>query len=158
VLARTAAVRSESRNEERKDDCPHRACAASEGRKVIVRQYCILLTAALSLLNVFHCGAQGSAFTYQGRLDANGSPASGIYDLRFLLFNVPTAGASIAGPVTNAGVAIAGGLFSVSIDFGPGVLDGPPRWLQIGVRTNGNPAGFVALAPRQLLTPAPYAI
>lgn len=27
--------------------------------------------------------AQGTAFTYQGRLDDAGSPANGVYDLRF---------------------------------------------------------------------------
>ena len=30
--------------------------------------------------------AQGTAFTYQGQLNANGSVASGIYDLRFTIY------------------------------------------------------------------------
>ena len=29
--------------------------------------------------------AQGTAFTYQGRLNASGQPANGVYDLRFRL-------------------------------------------------------------------------
>ena len=31
--------------------------------------------------------AQGTAFTYQGRLIDNGSPAGGIYDLRFAIYD-----------------------------------------------------------------------
>ena len=33
--------------------------------------------------------AQGTAFTYQGQLQDNGSPASGNYDLQFMLFPLP---------------------------------------------------------------------
>ena len=36
--------------------------------------------------------AQGTAFTYQGRLQNNGSPASGTYNLTFSLFNVSNGG------------------------------------------------------------------
>ncbi len=32
--------------------------------------------------------AQGTAFTYQGQLNAGGSPASGSYDLTFTLYNL----------------------------------------------------------------------
>ena len=31
--------------------------------------------------------AQGTVFTYQGRLSDNGGPANGQYDLRFTLYN-----------------------------------------------------------------------
>jgi len=31
--------------------------------------------------------AQGTAFTYQGRLDAGGAPANGIYDWRFTIYD-----------------------------------------------------------------------
>ena len=30
--------------------------------------------------------AQGTAFTYQGRLSNNGSPASGVYNLQFTVY------------------------------------------------------------------------
>jgi hypothetical protein len=33
--------------------------------------------------------AQGTAFTYQGRLNNNGAPASGVYDLQFTVFDSP---------------------------------------------------------------------
>jgi BclA-like protein len=63
----------------------------------------------------------------------------------------------VAGPVTNNAVAVTNGLFTVLIDFGPGVFNGATNWLEIGVETNGG-GSFTTLAPRQQLTPAPYAI
>jgi len=101
--------------------------------------------------------AQGTAFTYQGQLQNNGSPASGIYNLTFSLFNTNTAGVAIAGPVTNNAVAVTNSLFTVLIDFGPDVFTGQTNWLQIGVETNGVNS-FTTLTPRQQLTPTPYAI
>ena len=101
--------------------------------------------------------AQGTAFTYQGRLNSSGVPANGSYDLAFTLFNTNTAGSAIAGPVTNTAVAVTNGLFTTTIDFGPGVFTGATNWLQIGVATNGV-STFTPLSPRQQLTPVPYAI
>jgi hypothetical protein len=101
--------------------------------------------------------SQGTAFTYQGRLSDNGQPASRAYDLRFALYdstNLP--GTLVAGPVTNSGVVVSNGLFTVTLDFGPGVFTGPARWLDLAVRTNGG--SFVALSPRQALTASPYAV
>jgi hypothetical protein len=101
--------------------------------------------------------AQGTAFTYQGRLNANGGPASGTYSLVFSLYATNTGGTAVAGPVTNNGVAVTNGLFMVTIDFGSGAWNGETNWLQIGVETNGS-SPFTSLAPRQELTPTPYAI
>ena len=53
---------------------------------------------------------------------------------------------------------VSNGLFMVNLDFGSGIFTGPARWLDMGVRTNGNTNAFTILTPRQLLTPAPYAI
>ena len=115
----------------------------------------VLLSALNSQPSTAH--AQGTAFTYQGRLNNNGSPASGTYNLTFSLFNTNTSGVAIAGPVTNNAVIVTNGLFTVLVDFGPGVFTGQTNWLEIGVETNGvNP--FTTLAPRQQLTPTPYAI
>jgi len=101
--------------------------------------------------------AQGTAFTYQGRLQNNGSPASGTYNLTFTLFTNNTGGTAVAGPVTNSASLITNGLFTVTMDFGAGAWNGETNWLQIGVETNGG-AGFSPLNPRQEVTPAPYAI
>jgi trimeric autotransporter adhesin len=100
--------------------------------------------------------AQGTAFTYQGRLNDGGSPAHGSYDLTFSLFNVSSGGSAVAGPSTQAGVGITNGLFTVTLDFGS-VFNGTTYWLQIAARTNGA-ATFITLSPRQQLTPTPYAI
>ncbi|MDE3068171.1 MAG: tail fiber domain-containing protein [Verrucomicrobiota bacterium] len=101
--------------------------------------------------------AQGTAFTYQGRLDDNGAPAGGIYDLRFTIYDAPTNGNVVGNPLTNAATAVSNGLFTVQLDFGAGVFEGQSRWLDIGVATNGG-GGFTTLMPRQPLMPAPYAI
>jgi hypothetical protein len=106
----------------------------------------------------FSTFAQGTAFTYQGRLNDTGQLANGIYDLRFTIFdstNLP--GTIIAGPITNSATGVSNGLFTVTLDFGSGVFTGPARWLQIDARTNGG-ASFNPLSPRQDLTPAPYTI
>jgi N-acetylneuraminic acid mutarotase len=103
------------------------------------------------------CLAQGTAFTYQGRLDEGNSPASGIYDLRFTIYDAATAGATVGAAFNTNGVAVSNGLFIVTLDFGPGVFNGAARWLEIAVRNNGGGA-FTALSPRQAISPAPYAI
>jgi hypothetical protein len=101
--------------------------------------------------------AQGTAFTYQGRLTSGNSPVNGSYDLTFALFNAPSGGSAVAGPVTTNAVAVSNGLFAVGLDFGSGIFNGAAYWLEIGVRTNGV-GGFTSLVPRQALNPAPYAI
>jgi len=120
----------------------------------------LVFLALLSTLNVQRSTAfgQGTVFTYQGRLNDNGAPAAGIYDLRFAIYDSTNSpGTLIAGPLTNSAVAVSNGLFAVQLDFGMGVFTGPDRWLQIAVRTNGGDA-FNDLTPRQPLTPVPYAI
>jgi hypothetical protein len=113
---------------------------------------------ALALLaGVHQAAAQGTAFTYQGQLQDNGSPASGTYNLTFSLFNTNASGVAIAGPVTTNGVIVTNGLFTVLIDFGADAFTGGTNWLQIGVETNGF-GSFTTLTPRQKLTPVPDAI
>ncbi|HEV2434433.1 MAG TPA: tail fiber domain-containing protein [Verrucomicrobiae bacterium] len=101
--------------------------------------------------------AQGTAFTYQGQLNNGGSPANGSYDFKLILYDAANAGNILAGPITNAAVAVSNGLFTMTVDFGPGVFIGESNWLHLAVSTNGA-GSFVALSPRQQLTPAPNAI
>ncbi len=103
------------------------------------------------------CFAQGTAFTYQGRLNTGSNPADGNYDLRFGLYNASTAGLQQGSLLTNSATPVSNGLFTVTLDFGAGMFPGAARWLEIGVRTNGS-GSFATLAPRQQLTPAPYAV
>src|SRR5215212_8674958 len=113
----------------------------------------------LWLLVAFNCLAQGTTFTYQARLSTAASPANGVYDLRFTIYDSTNSpGSILAGPVTNLTVAISNGLFTVPLDFGSIVFNGEQRWLEIAVRTNGAGAAFSTLAPRQLIAPTPLAI
>jgi hypothetical protein len=122
---------------------------------VKTRIFCIVLLALLA--NLHPVFAQGTAFTYQGRLNENGSPAGGNYDFTFALFNTDSTNTGQVGnTLTNLDVGVTNGLFTVVLDFGAN-FPGASRWLDIGVRSNGG-VTFTALNPLQELTPAPYAI
>ena len=100
--------------------------------------------------------AQGTAFTFQGRLNDGASPANGNYDVTFGLFSVSGGPGQVGGTLTNAAAAVSNGLFTVTLDFGAN-FPGANRWLEIAVRTNGSGA-FTTLSPRQKITATPYAI
>src|SRR5690349_19345815 len=102
--------------------------------------------------------AQGTTFTYQGRLTSGGTLASGSYDFQFILFDNDVGGNQQGVILTNTAIGVANGLFTTTLDFGAGPFSaGAPRWLEISVRTN-NTGSFAALSPRQPLSPAPYAV
>lgn len=100
----------------------------------------------------------GTAFTYQGRLAEGGSPANGLYDLRFTLFDSLAGGVPVGSPnvVTADATSISNGLFVVSLNFGP-AFSGQGRWLSIEVKTN-RAASYFVLAPRTELTATPEAL
>ena len=101
--------------------------------------------------------AQGTAFTYQGQLNAGGAPANGGFDFTFALFNNSSAnGGQVGATLTNLDVPVSNGLFTVQLDFGA-VFAGNATWLAVGVRSNGV-GGFTVLNPLQELTPTPYAM
>jgi len=115
-----------------------------------------LLLSALGLL-VPTASAQGTAFTYNGSLTANGGPANGDFDLAFSLFTSPTNEVATAGPITNSATIITNGLFMVTLDFGAGIFTGTNYWLDISVRPSGSNT-FTELTPRQPITPSPYTV
>ncbi len=105
--------------------------------------------------------AQGTAFTYEGRLDfgipSAPIPATGLYDFQFRVYDAATLGLP-QGPLQSfVAVPVTNGLFTVRLDFGSGVFTGPARWLDLKVQTNGAGA-YTQLTPRTELTPTPYAI
>jgi hypothetical protein len=122
-------------------------------------RHLLFLCLALSPLAPASARAQGTAFTYQGRLTAAGLPAEGPYEMRFALYGAVAGGAPVGGTL-ELPVTVADGAFSVLLDFGacPACFDGAPRFLEIGVRPSGSPDPHVLLEPRQEVTPAPYAM
>jgi hypothetical protein len=102
--------------------------------------------------------AQTSLFNYQGQLSLAGEPANGEFDMRFTLHDTAAQPAQVGSALTNAPVGVTSGLFSVTLDFGSAAFNGGPRWLQIGIRPNGDTNEYIILSPRQPLTSTPYAI
>lgn len=108
--------------------------------------------------NAGMAGALGTAFTYQGSLTDGASPANGRYDFEFRLYDDATHGTQVGSTVPRPGVEVADGAFTLLLDFGENVFAGEPRYLEIAVRSAGSATSHVTLAPRQPLTPTPYAL
>jgi hypothetical protein len=106
--------------------------------------------------------AMGSAFTYQGRLSDTAGPADGLYDFSFKLYDNPDlVFAAQQGPAIDVeDLDVVDGYFTVELDFGGSVFNGDARWLEIAVRPGetNDPNAFMALTPRQEVTPTPYAL
>jgi hypothetical protein len=116
----------------------------------------LVLWFSVLLLATSPAAAQSTAFTYQGKLNDSGAPASGSYDLQFKLFDAADSGNQVGPSINKLAVATAGGLFVVELDFGAGAFSGAPRFLEIGVRPAGSTGGFQQLLPRQAITGTPY--
>jgi len=101
--------------------------------------------------------AQTTAFTFQGSMQTSGSPANGNFDFDFKLFDLVSAGAQQGSTIQRLNVAVANGIFTVSLDFGAGTLPGADRFLEIAVRTAGGPL-FTPLSPRQKVNSSPYSV
>ncbi len=115
-----------------------------------------IIVGILSFFAVRPVFSQGTAFFYQGQLGVSGAPANGYYSFQFTLYNAASNGVPASGSLTNNGVAVSNGLFTTTLDFGPGIFTGTSLWLNIGVSTNGT--NFTMLSPLQPVLPVPYAI
>jgi hypothetical protein len=107
-------------------------------------------------------GQVGTGFTYQGQLQTAGSPANGVHDLKFRLFDAAGGGTQVGTELCANDITVVDGRFSVILDFGA-QFAGAQRHLEIDVRTDTgldctDQTGYNTLAPRQNITPAPYAI
>ncbi len=123
--------------------------------------YRAIVAAAAAMLSVCASTASaqqiGSAFTYQGQLKTSGQPASGPFDMQFRLFSAATGGNQIGSTVSVANIAVTGGLFNTSLDFGFDAIDGQRRWLEISVKADAQ-VSYTTLTPRQELSATPYAL
>jgi hypothetical protein len=110
----------------------------------------------------FAAGAYGqtTAFTFQGRLDDNGTPAHGNYDLQLKLFNTATVGSGtqVGSTLIRSAIPVTSGAFTVELDFGANAFPGADRFLEVGVKPAGSSAAYSILSPRQPITPTPYAL
>jgi len=71
--------------------------------------------------------------------------------------DAPLGGSALGVFPLSAALPVTNGLFTITLDPGAGVFTGPPRWLDIALRTNGAGA-YTTLSPRQPITAAPYAV
>ena len=106
----------------------------------------------------------GTAFTYQGQLQSGGAPVNDNCDFEFSLWDAagsgtpPTGGNLVGSPQPAPNIPVSNGLFAVEVDFGSGAFAGEARWLQTSVRCPAGSGEYTTLAPRQALTPVPYAM
>ena len=110
----------------------------------------VILIAVQSVLS------QSTAFNYQGRLIDGGTPAGGLYDMEFALFDALSEGSQVGSTQSIQNVQTTNGTFSVELDFGaqfPGAL----RFLEIRISPQGQ-GSYTTLQPRQRILSIPYAV
>lgn len=100
---------------------------------------------------------QGTTFNYQGQLATGGQPANGLYDFTFAIYYSTNGGAAVTALLTVNSLGVTNGQFHCPLDFGATPFNGSSLWLELSVKTNGG-ATYSVLAPRQALSPVPYAI
>jgi hypothetical protein len=115
----------------------------------------ILVAVVCALAPASSVSAQGAAFTFQGRLDQQSTPATGVYDLTFSLYSAESGGNPLTLSNQFNALGVTNGTFTVTLDFGP-QFNGFDRWLEVAVRTNGANT-FTALSPRKKILATPYA-
>jgi len=86
-------------------------------------------------------------FVYQGRLEQNGAPANGNFDLAFALYDAPAAGNQVGATINELAYPVNAGVFSISLAF-PGAFTGTQLYLQVSVQ--GTP-----MLPRQPVATTP---
>jgi len=119
---------------------------------LVIAFCCNILGAASALAT-----PQSTAFTYQGQLNASGSPANGTYQFTFTLYNASSGGSVIGAPVQQA-IGVVNGLFTTDLNFGS-VFTGQQYWLDIQVgSTTGNEQPLSARQPVNAVPVAQYAL
>src|SRR5438876_348269 len=126
-------------------------------RLIFTYPFIPLVVVLATLLGASTAPGQRSSCTDEGRLADGGTAANGNYDLQFALFDSLSGGTQIGSTQTLNAVAVTGGVFSVSLDFGASSFSGANRFLEIGARPSGA-GSFTLLTPRQPVTATPYAV
>lgn len=113
---------------------------------------CVALGTLLALCGV----SQANPFVFQGSLNDQGAPATGVYDLEFALYSVDIGGTQVGPTVTLEDQQVTDGRFSVEIDFGD-VFDGSSKWIEVSVRNGDSVDSFTELSPRAKVGSTPQA-
>ncbi len=101
----------------------------------------------------------GSAFSYQGSLLDNGSPANGLYDISFKAYYQLEGGMALAIEPTFLDVSVESGLFTIpQVDFGEAVFAESAVFIEALVRKSSEGGDYSTLEPRQRIGVAPFAI
>jgi type VI secretion system Hcp family effector len=135
------------------------------GQRMLTRRaFMPILVALIPTLILFgdlhSVRAQGTAFTFQGKLSDNGVPANNSYDMQFKVFDTAALGTGTQRGTTVTVLAnqVTNSLFQATLDFGIGVFNGSPRYLEIGIRLAGGVNPYTLLDPRQPILSSPYAM
>ncbi len=103
--------------------------------------------------------AQGTAITYQGKLENDGSPVNGPINFQFRLYTAATGGTQVGDTVIQTNATVADGLFALPLDFGVDPYTfGRPLFLDILVNDPAFTTVFTALGARQRITSAPFSL
>lgn len=117
-----------------------------------------LVGAVIAILSVF-AAAQGTGFSFQGRLNDGTTPANGSYDLQFELYSSITGGTKIGPTLPRPSTTLVNGVFSLTLDFGATAFSNSnPVFIEISVKAAGSSNAFTVLGPRQQLTVVPFAV
>ena len=121
----------------------------------------LVLSLLLGTASAAFSQTPSSTISYQGRLTDAGSPASGLFDLRFTLWDLLAAGnqVPVGTPITltKTGVLVTNGVFTVQLDFTAASFPGADRFLEVSVKHPAD-VSYTTLTPRQQLTSTPYSI
>ena len=112
--------------------------------------FSLLLALGLSTTSIQAQMVPGDAqlpdFTYQGKLERNGAPAHGDFDIEFSLWDAASGGTRVAGPDLIEDVPVVHGVFSVPLVF-PEAFTGQQRYLQVTINGTTLPRQPVSTTP-----------
>ena len=100
-----------------------------------------------------HAYAISTVLNYQGTLQDAGTPATGVYDFQFQLFN--TSDVPISQAIQVDDLNVVRGVFTARLDFQDS-FGGADTLIKISVRPGASSAAFTSLVPATPIDPTPY--
>lgn len=120
----------------------------------------LLMACALAFGNFSAQAQTPTVITYQGRLTDQNAPATGQYDLRFIVYTQDIGGAQQGSIATLDNVMVTDGVFTVQLDFGGTApfISSTGLFIETSIRPGASGGAYTILSPRQPLTATPYAV